>query len=952
MAAALTARITEAPPLLAGAAALPADLPESLTQGAIGDLLRGAASNAPYLLGLIGRHGPWLEIVAGHAPEATLETQRASLRREGAAAPDARHLGTILRAAKSRAALLIALSDLGGIWPVETVTEALSALAEDCVATATDWLIREALARGKLPGFAPDSLPAATGYTVLAMGKLGAGELNFSSDIDLICLFDQDRFEPSDFAEAKQGFIRITRALVKAIGEPTEAGYVFRTDLRLRPAPSTTPVCLAMEAAERYYESLGRTWERAAHIKARAIAGDRAAGAAYLARLAPFVWRRHLDFAAIEDTSEMLRKIREKTGKFTPEGLAGHDLKLGPGGIRAIEFFAQTRQLIGGGRDPALRLRGTVAALEVLAERGWIDRETAVSLTEDYRAHRRLEHRLQMVEDAQTQTIPAAPEARARIAALCGTADRAAWERRLASRLARVHASTEAFFVPEGGAPEPATDITEAAIASLGFARPGDACRLVARWRSGRIAATRTARARRLYDVLEPRILTALSAGASPDEAIAQFDRFLSGLPAGVQVFSLFTANPHLLDLIVGICAAAPRLADHLGREPLALDALIEPDFFAPLPDVTALTADLETWLARETDYERMLDAARRWARESRFRAGVQVLQGMADAPEAGAAFSAIAEACLLGLLPRVIAEFATRHGPPPGNGLAVIALGKLGSHAMTSGSDLDLITVYDPGAAEQSEGPRPLPPASYYPRLTQALLAALTAPTAEGRLYEVDMRLRPSGRQGPVATSLSAFRSYQLEKAWVWEHLALTRARVVAGAPAVAEAVAPILAAALASRAGAPAVLEEATEMRARLLEAHRVERTRPWALKLGAGGLMEIEFLVQTGCLYHGLPGGRVAEALPSLVRAGWLTAPEAALLAEAHGLQERLQQIERVALDSPFDPETAGTGLCSTIAVALNAPDFPTLSQRLGDLQASAAAIAARRFVTAGD
>ncbi len=924
------------------AAALVAELPGALARGPLGQLIAGAAGSAPYLARLTTRHREWLAGAVEAPPETVLADLLAEMRDAARAAADERALGSALRRAKSRAALLIALADLGGVWSLAEVTAALSALADAATAEATRWLTAEALARGRLPGLGPEALPSGAGYAVIAMGKLGALELNYSSDIDLICLFDQDRFEPADYAEAKAGFIRITRALVRVLSEPTDEGYVFRTDLRLRPTPSTTPVCMAMEAAERYYESLGRTWERAAHIKARPAAGDLAAGRAYLRRLDPFVWRRHLDFAAIEDTTDMLRKIRAQQGKVSPEGLAGHDLKLGPGGIREIEFFAQTRQLIGGGRHPDLRPAGTLDALRALAARGWISEATRATLSADYVEHRTLEHRLQMVEDAQTQTIPLAREARARVAALSGTDDLAAWEWALAERLARVHEATEAFFAPGlDGEPEP-EELSEARLAALGFERPADAERMIARWRSGRLPATRSARAQRLYAGLEPRILGELARGQAPDEAIAQFDRFLSGLPAGVQVFSLFSANPHLLDLIVGICAVAPKLAAHLGREPTALEALLAPDFFEPLPGPAALLAELETWLGRESDYERMLDAVRRWAREARFRAGVQVLRGLADADEAGAAFSAIAEASVRALAPRVIADFASRHGPPPGEGLAVIALGKLGSGEMTAGSDLDLITVYDAGGVEASDGPRPLAASAYYPRLTQALVAALTAPTAEGRLYEVDMRLRPSGRQGPVATSLAAFESYQREKAWVWEHLALTRARVIAGSEAVGREVTRVIAEALATRTGSPAVVAEAAEMRARLLEAHRRERSDPWALKHTAGGLMEIEFLAQTGALRFGLETGRPSDALPWLEAAGWLPEDAARRLLATHALLSRLSQIERVALEHPFDPAAAGEGLKTAMATAAGHPDFASLEAALVAAEAEAAGI----------
>jgi glutamate-ammonia-ligase adenylyltransferase len=412
-----------------------------------------------------------------------------------------------------------------------------------------------------------------------------------------------------------------------------------------------------------------------------------------------------------------------------------------------------------------------------------------------------------------------------------------------------------------------------------------------------------------------------------------------------VQVFSLFKANPHLLELIVEICAVAPRLAGHLGRNPAVLDALLGQEFFEPLGDAAALAADLETWLARESDYERVLDAARRWAREQHFRAGVQVLRGLADAAEAGAAFSAIAEACLDALMPRVIDEFAARHGPPPGEGLAIVGMGKLGTREMTAGSDLDLIVVYDPGQAEESEGPKPLSVLAYYRRLTQALVSALTAPTAEGRLYEVDMRLRPSGRAGPVATSLSGFRSYQREKAWVWEHLALTRARVVCGPEPIRRAVEDTIAEVLAGRAGRPEVMEEARGMHARVAEAHAGDRKRLWSLKHAAGGLMEIEFVAQTGLVAAGLGAGHgAAEALPALAEAGWLSAGEADALGRALALMQALQQLERAALDTPFDPETAGQGLRKAFARAGGVETFAELETRLEERQREAAAICA--------
>ncbi|MEM7507681.1 MAG: bifunctional [glutamine synthetase] adenylyltransferase/[glutamine synthetase]-adenylyl-L-tyrosine phosphorylase [Pseudomonadota bacterium] len=913
-------------------------------------LLEGASTHSSYLAKRIERNPDWVDAVRTEAPEDLLKRLLSDLRHDLQETSDQNHAGALLRKAKSRSALLIALADLGGAWDLAQVTGALSDFADTAVDATADWLLARELAANRLPGLGEDDLRNGAGYCILAMGKHGARELNYSSDIDLICLFDQSRFDPDDFAEAKNRYIRLTRNLVQMLSETTERGYVLRTDLRLRPAPSTTPVCMAMEAAERYYESVGRTWERAAHIKARPIAGDIAAGRAYLDRLTPFVWRRYLDFAAIEDTHAMLRKIRETKGRFARAELGGTDIKLSPGGIREIEFFAQTRQLIQGGRDISLRDPTTRGALSALAQAGAIPHETAEQLSADYIAHRELEHRLQMVEDAQTHQVPRSTSARARIAALMGATDQDAWEQAISDRLARVHRTAEAFFRPDTeqrAAREEDQAATAKTLGAMGFARAEDTFRVVRRWQTGEIAATRDDRARVMYQGLEPRILRELGGAGDPDEAIAAFDRFLSGLPAGVQVFSLFTANPHLLDLLVRVCALAPRLAAYLGRNPQVLDALLDQDFFAPMPGTHDLAADLREVIGAEEDYERVLDAVRRWAREARFRVGVQHLLAMSDEVEAGRAFSAIAEAAIQVLQPRVAAEFARKHGPPPGRGLAVIAMGKLGSSEMTAGSDLDLIMVYDPGDAEASDGPKPLSVSAYFPRLTQAILAALTVPTAEGRLYEVDMRLRPSGRQGPVAVSLESFRRYQLESAWVWEHMALTRARVIAGDPGLCTDIEAVIHQALAARKNDPRIMVEAREMRERLAQAH-ADISNPWQIKTRPGGLLELEFTTQTGTLSAGLTGCRNARtAIPRLAEAGWLNADDAGKLLDALTLMQRIQQIERLALDGSLDQVTLGPGLTRRLCEAAQTDTHEALEAQIVEAQRTSAAIATRIF-----
>jgi glutamate-ammonia-ligase adenylyltransferase len=895
-------------------------------------LLEGAAGCSGFLAGLIAREADWLEQALAAPPEATLAATLAAMPAETVAG-----LADTLRIARRRTALLVALADLGGAWGLAEVTAALTDLADRAVQLGLTALVAEEIARGKLPGVTEADRAEAAGMFVLALGKMGAHELNYSSDIDLILLFDESRHDPDNYAELRKGFIRVTQRLVKLLSEATAEGYVFRTDLRLRPDPSVTPVCIATEPAEHYYESVGRTWERAAYIKARACAGAIPAGEAFLDRLRPFVWRRHLDFAAIEDAHDMRLRIRAHKGLAGPLAIPGHDLKLGQGGIREIEFFTQTRQLIVGGRDEGLRQRATLPALAALADKGWVDRDAADALAEAYVAHRDLEHRLQMLEDAQTQRLPESPDGLARLAAFCDM-DPEAFTAGVQARLETVQALTEPFFAhdrtPKSAPPPEAI-----------FADPEAARARMAAW--ARLPALRSERARTIFRRLEPELLRRIAETASPDEALGSLDAFLGRLPSGVQLFSLMDANPPLLDLLVDICGTAPELARYLGRNAGVLDAVISPGFYRPLGTAAELRAHLAARLAGIDDYETVLNAARIWMKERHFRIGVHLLRGLADANAAAAAYSAVAEAVLQAVWPVVTADFAQRHGAPPGAGAVVVAMGKLGSREMTVSSDLDLIVIYDAEGAEASDGRRPLPVSTYYARLTQALIAALTAPTAEGILYKVDMRLRPSGQQGPLATALAAFRRYQAGEAWTWEHLALTRARVVAGPPALAGAVGAAITEVLTRPHDAAKVRVDAADMRRRLAEAHEAAAGNPWEVKLGPGRMMDIELIAQAGALINGLDGvRRPRRMLDRLGALGWLSRPDAAQLTHALDRLATLQQLGRLASDHTIDPAEGGDGLVRLVLGATGTPDLDTLRRSLArDAERSAGLIADR-------
>jgi glutamate-ammonia-ligase adenylyltransferase len=890
-------------------------------QGDIAALVAGTGGSSPYLKTLIEKEGGWLE-GAVDDPAAALARQAEAL---AGMAPDA--LPDALRQAKRRMALLVALCDLSGAWELEQVTGALTDFADLATGLALRACVGREIARGKLPGQTEADLDAAGGMVVLAMGKMGAHELNYSSDIDLICLFDEDRFDPDDYHDARASFVRATRKMSAMLSDMTGEGYVLRTDLRLRPDPAVTPVCMSMEAAERYYESLGRTWERAAYIKARPCAGDVQAGRRFLEALTPFVWRKHLDFAAIQDAHDMRLRIRAHKGLHGAITLPGHDMKLGRGGIREIEFFTQTRQLIAGGRDPDLRTRGTVPGLSVLADKGWVPRDVTDRLADHYRAHRTVEHRLQMLADAQTHALPRDDEGFDRLACLMGC-DVDALRTDLHDRLTEVHDLTEGFFSPDAAPDRDEDDLPEAL-------RDSD---LPDRWPS--YPALRSSRATEIFARLQPEILSRLARTARPEEALANFDGFLRGLPAGVQLFSLFEANPQLIDLLIDIVGTSADLGRYLARNADVFDAVIGGDFFAPWPGRETLTQGLAERLAQEADYERQLDLARRWWREWHFRVGVHLLRGLMDAEEAGHAYADLAQATVAALWPVVQAQFSRKHGTPPGRGAVVLGMGSLGAGRLHARSDLDLIVIYDSAGVEGSDGTKPLSSRAYYARLTQALITALTAQTAEGRLYEVDMRLRPSGNQGPVATALASFRSYQANDAWTWEHLALTRARPLTGPAELAKEIESLRSELLRAPREREAVLGAVADMRARIAQAKG--RGDPWDPKIGPGRMQEIELLAQAAALLSGRPARQVPRALR---QADWLSKEDREGLLRAYALQWAIQIGARLVSEKALDPEVLGAQGCAFMTRLAEASDMQALKTEFEESAARADAILTR-------
>jgi glutamate-ammonia-ligase adenylyltransferase len=738
--------------------------------------------------------------------------------------------------------------------------------------------------------------------------------------------------------------VRLTRDLVTLMEERTGDGYVFRVDLRLRPDPAAMPLALSIDAALTYYESMGQNWERAAMIKARPVAGDLKIGQAFLRELDPFVWRKNLDFWAIQDIHSIKRQINAHKGG-TEVGLPGHNIKLGRGGIREIEFFAQTQQLIYGGRDPSLRSPRTTEALAALEQAGRINPGAAEKLTEAYQFLRRLEHRLQMIDDQQTHDLPEEEEGFATLAALMGQDSVVLFCAQVLRQLRRVESYYAELFeeapslsapgnlVFTGGEAEPATLET---LRQLGFADGQLVFSLVRGWHHSRHRATRSTRARELLTELMPALLQALGHTPTPDAALVKFDEFLSGLPAGVQLFSLLHANPDLLDLLAEIMGTAPALADHLSRNPGLLDAVLSADFHTHPPSRAAMGDELQDRLVQARDFQDVLDLSRRWTNDRKFQVGVQILRHTNSQAETSGALSDIADTVISALYEPVLKEFARSHGRVPGAELAILGLGKLGSGEMTVSSDLDLIFIYDcDDGVEVSDGPKPLAPSHYFARLSQRLINALTAPTAEGRLYEIDMRLRPSGQSGPIAIPLSGFCRYQEEEAWTWEHMALTRARVIAGGPALALRIAAALNEILCQERDPDRLLVNVADMRRRIDQEFTARSL--WDVKHLRGGLVDLEFLAQYLQLRHAHDhpealAVRADLAFARLAEAGVLGSASAQQLGDAITLVRAIQGFLRVTAGTHFDEADATQGLKASLARAAGCADFAALKDRL--------------------
>lgn len=910
--------------------------------------LSGIIGNSPYLRDLMLADPVRLLSLLQDAPETRLARILEEARE--ARAEDEAGIMRALRLLKHDLALTLGLADISGAIGLNRVTNALAGFADAALTAAIRFCLSDLARRNKFTPQDPDKPEENSGLIVLAMGKHGANELNYSSDIDLIVLYDPMIAPMAGGAEAPVEFVRLTRRLVKIMQDRTADGYVFRTDLRLRPDPGATPLAMSVPAALVYYESLGQNWERAALIKARPCAGDIAAGEAFLREIVPFIWRKYLDFAAISDVQSIKRQIHMHKGHGTI-AVAGHNVKLGRGGIREVEFFVQTQQLIAGGRNPVLRGRRTLDMLDALCDADWIRPRTRDEMAAAYRFLRDVEHRIQMLNDEQTQLLPKDREGLTRVAALMGFDGLADFEAALLDHLRKVQHHYAELFEDEPGLSSELGNLvftgddhdpgTLETLAGLGFKQPSEAAAIVKSWHFGRYASTRSTKARERLTEMHPVLIGALAATDNADAALRAFDSFLAKLPAGVQLFSLLKSNPQLLTLLATTMGAAPRMAETVSKRVHVLDAVLDPAFFGAMPSVEEFRQGLDRTLSQSRFYEEALDRARIFAQEQQFLIGLRLISDTLSADRVGFALARLAEVVVDRILKQVVVHVAESHGMVPGGNVAVLAMGKLGGREMTAASDLDLILLYEaPEDIKQSDGRRPLAITQYYTRLTQRLVTALSAPTAEGSLYEVDFRLRPSGNAGPLATNLDGFIAYQKKEAWTWEHMALTRARVIAStSPEFKQKIFDSICETLVQPRDTAKLADDVRSMRARI---EKEKGTKDiWDLKQIPGGLVDIEFLAQFLQLAHAHENSAILaqgteQALELARDGGFLALDDAELLLEALRLYHRLTQVLRLTLTGKFVPADAPGGVLDLLVQASGSPTFSRLEAELADLQ----------------
>jgi len=908
------------------------------------DIHDALAGNSPFLANIMESLPETASQYLEGNPDEVFENIITTLKKSRPLGETTDDLMLSLRQYKAQISLLVALADISGDWPLPQITVALSRFADVALELCLAHLLHRHMKNGELAWPAGKEEPVSAslcqnaGYFILGMGKLGAFELNYSSDIDLIVLYDPDSILYTGRKTLAQCYIKITQDLVRMMDQRTMHGYVFRTDLRLRPDPGATPVAINVNAALSYYHSIAVNWERSAMIKARVVAGDKQAGTAFLKEMNSWIWRRSMDFAALKDIANIKNQINHHYGQKDEIG-PGYNVKLGYGGIREIEFFTQINQLLHAGRHPELRVRGTVQALEILFSLDLLKKTILQDLSQAYIFLRTLEHRIQMIHDAQTHELPESAEDMERLACFMGFSSAGnliACLREHTEKVSVIYDSLMPDFTP--------TDeliLTKNLLLSTlnkyAFTDPTASANLIDQWRLGRYRALRTDRAKNLLEQCLPTLLLAFSKTHDPSAALIRFDSFISKLPAGVQLFSLLHANPSLFKLLARIMGLAPALADILAKKPNLWDMVLEPHFFDPVEDKNDLIEELDIRLHSANDYQDILDLVRRFVAEQKFRTGIHLMEGLADVEETGGALTLIADIALTALITHVTEDFSKKHGEFLGGGIAVLAMGKYGGGELTHTSDLDIVFLYHcEDMKSVSNGEKPLSPSQYFSRLGQHIITAITALTPEGRLFEVDTRLRPSGSQGPLVVTLKTFEDYYTNSAWTWEHMALTRARIIIAPKKMRAKLSRTVRGVLTSNRDKHALLLAVSDMREKLFKQFGTKNK--WAIKHCRGGLIDMEFI----CQYLMLREGHQHQAMfePNLPRSifklsenRFLTPQEKKLMLDSHALMQRIQSLLRLCVGhAPVSSKSIPEGLQKILINATGQATFLALERAL--------------------
>ncbi len=826
-----------------------------------------------------------------------------------------------LRQLRHREYLRIGMADLVGRYSVDATMAELSALAAGVLTAAEHWARRLLGAQYGRLNAGSDEPDAAHQFVVLGLGKLGGGELNFSSDVDVMYLCQDDAGEsaggPRGTLEAREYFTRLAELITRALQEVTPAGFAFRVDLRLRPDGINGPIVNSVRNALLYYESYGQTWERTALIQARPVGGSAELGERFLREVRPFIYRRYLDYTTVADMKAMKARVEAQLGEKAGRG----NVKLGRGGIREIEFLVQVLQLIHGGRDERVRGSGSLPVLERLVAGGYLPADEGAELMQAYRFLRNVEHKIQIPHQRQTHTVPA--EAR----------DQETLARRLGYRGADVvgqlwadidrhaqrvrRAFDKLFYEPEAetrrtGDAEMvrwlgALDSRQASLArlrDLGFVEPEASYDNLLLLRDGPPAArARAWRQKALYE-LAPALLGAILKAADPDLALRNLATFISSVGARTSFLALLRENPGTLRMLVELFGGSQFLANAFIRHPELLDTLVRADLVRIHRTAEDLSTELDTLLAGVGELEEALDVLRRFRNQEFLRIGINDLQSLLDPEDVSSELTALAEACLRSAAGVAARETCRRFGYTrlPGQ-IVALGLGKLGGAELNYNSDLDLIFVYD---ADESGG-SPLSAHECFTKFAQQLLTVLQVPTQEGIVYRIDTRLRPSGRSGPLVSSLEGFQRYHQSSAAIWERQALIKARSVMGPGQLAQRVAAIVEAFVYRAPLTPDEAREVRRLRQRMERELAQESRERINIKTGRGGMVDVEFLTQVLQLRYGVTEPRVRVrstlgALAALAAIGVLPADDAALLGDGYRFLRRVENALRLAYDRP--------------------------------------------------